>query len=76
VQVPTTTDLIIFDCDGVLIDSEPIATRVHARALSELGHDISAEEIIRRLRYASYGIRLIGSEHQLTGRKVLDPSRN
>ena len=55
-QVPTTADLIIFDCDGVLIDSEPIATRVHARALSELGHDISAEEIIRRWLLSGSGV--------------------
>ena len=47
-QVSAPFDLIIFDCDGVLIDSEPIAARVHARALAELGHAVSAEEIIRR----------------------------
>ena len=47
-QVSAPFDLIIFDCDGVLIDSEPIAARIHAEALTELGHDISAEEIMRR----------------------------
>jgi HAD superfamily hydrolase (TIGR01509 family) len=41
-------DLVVFDCDGVLIDSEPIAARVHAEALSRLGHPISPDEIIRR----------------------------
>lgn len=29
--------LIIFDCDGVLVDSEPVANRVLARYLTELG---------------------------------------
>ena len=55
-QVSAPFDLIIFDCDGVLIDSEPIATRVHAHALSELGHDISAEEIIRRWLLSGSGV--------------------
>lgn len=40
--------LVIFDCDGVLVDSEPIAARIHAEALAGLGHAIGAEEIIRR----------------------------
>jgi len=29
--------LVIFDCDGVLVDSEPIASRVLAEAVSEAG---------------------------------------
>lgn len=33
--------LIIFDCDGVLIDSEPIASRVVAASLTELGWPLS-----------------------------------
>ncbi|RYZ10150.1 MAG: HAD family hydrolase [Myxococcales bacterium] len=35
--------LVIFDCDGVLVDSEPIAARLTAEAVSELGWDMSAE---------------------------------
>lgn len=38
-------DLIIFDCDGVLVDSEIIAARVEADLLTEAGYEISAEEI-------------------------------
>ncbi len=30
-------DLVIFDCDGVLIDSEILAAQVHADALARLG---------------------------------------
>ena len=30
-------ELVIFDCDGVLVDSEPIANRVLAQSLSEIG---------------------------------------
>src|SRR4051812_1911766 len=40
--------LIIFDCDGVLIDSETIAAQVHADALAELGHAYTPEDVIRR----------------------------
>lgn len=32
--------LVIFDCDGVLVDSEGIANRVLAEAVSRLGHDM------------------------------------
>ncbi len=41
-------DLIIFDCDGVLVDSEPVANRVLAELLREGGLEISVEETIRR----------------------------
>jgi len=35
--------LVIFDCDGVLVDSEPIAARLTAEAVSELGWHMSAD---------------------------------
>jgi len=41
-------DLVIFDCDGVLIDSERIAVRVDAIVLERLGWPLSDEEIIER----------------------------
>lgn len=41
-------DLIIFDCDGVLIDSEPIASRTLASALAAAGIEIDAQEAHRR----------------------------
>jgi HAD superfamily hydrolase (TIGR01509 family) len=39
------TDLVIFDCDGVLVDSEIIAARVEADLISRAGFEISPEEI-------------------------------
>ncbi len=36
-------DLVIFDCDGVLVDSEPIANRVFRDMLNELGMDVTLE---------------------------------
>lgn len=41
-------DLIIFDCDGVLVDSEILAAEVDARLLSEAGYPITAGEIGER----------------------------
>jgi HAD superfamily hydrolase (TIGR01509 family) len=40
--------LIIFDCDGVLVDSEMIANRVDAQFFTDLGYPISIEESIKR----------------------------
>jgi beta-phosphoglucomutase-like phosphatase (HAD superfamily) len=37
-------ELIIFDCDGVLIDSEAIASRLVARNLTALGWPMTAED--------------------------------
>lgn len=36
--------LVIFDCDGVLVDSEPVANRVIAASLTEFGWSMTAEE--------------------------------
>lgn len=40
--------LVIFDCDGVLVDSETIAIRVDQRVLADLGWDLELDEIVRR----------------------------
>lgn len=40
--------LVIFDCDGVLVDSEMIASRVLADAVSELGHPLTAKQCRER----------------------------
>lgn len=40
-------DLVIFDNDGVLVGSEPIANRVLAEYLSELGHATSYDDSLR-----------------------------
>lgn len=40
-------DLVIFDCDGVLIDSEIVAARVEAELLHKAGYEISAEDMSR-----------------------------
>ncbi|MFF5427338.1 MULTISPECIES: HAD family hydrolase [unclassified Streptomyces] len=40
-------DLVIFDNDGVLVDSEPISNRLLAAYLTELGHPTTYEESVR-----------------------------
>jgi HAD superfamily hydrolase (TIGR01509 family) len=41
-------ELVIFDCDGVLVDSEHIAVRVESRYLTELGWPLTEAEIMER----------------------------
>lgn len=40
--------LVIFDCDGVLVDSEPIAVRIDLVMLASLGIEMSEAEVIDR----------------------------
>lgn len=41
-------DLVIFDCDGVLVDSEVIAARVDAELITRAGFPIEPEEVAER----------------------------
>lgn len=41
-------DLIIFDCDGVLVDSEILAAQVESKLITDAGYPITAEEICER----------------------------
>jgi HAD superfamily hydrolase (TIGR01509 family) len=41
-------ELVIFDCDGVLIDSERLAVKVDVQVLGELGWPMSEAEVIER----------------------------
>jgi HAD superfamily hydrolase (TIGR01509 family) len=49
----TTVKLLIFDCDGVLIDSEPASSRSLAKALRQAGVSIDVAEVHRRFTGAS-----------------------
>lgn len=40
-------ELIIFDCDGVLIDSEAVSSRIEVRELSRLGCTLTQEEYLK-----------------------------
>jgi HAD superfamily hydrolase (TIGR01509 family) len=41
-------DLIIFDCDGVLVDSEIISCRAHAATLTRHGYPITEDQVFDR----------------------------
>ena len=41
-------ELVIFDCDGVLVDSEPIINRAHAEVLTACGYPITEKVLVER----------------------------
>lgn len=41
-------DLVIFDCDGVLVDSEVISCRAHAETLARHGYPITPDQVFDR----------------------------
>ena len=51
--------LYVFDCDGVLVDSEVIASEVDAEHLTRLGFPITAEEVT--IRFAGLTARELGA---------------
>ncbi len=48
------TDLIIFDCDGVLVDSEIIAAQVDSKLLTKAGFPITPEEMAEKFAGLSF----------------------
>lgn len=65
--VPARLELIIFDCDGVLVDSERIAVRVDVEMLAELGWQISAGEVIERFMGRSHAYMVSEVEARVGG---------
>src|SRR5712691_3359241 len=55
-------ELVIFDCDGVLIDSEPLSIRVDLECLAEIGIAVSADEILERYTGVSWADALADLE--------------
>jgi len=62
---PLRFELVIFDCDGVLIDSEPIANRVLAECLCDLGLPTTTEQSYERYHGMSYPACFALVERQL-----------
>lgn len=62
-------DLVIFDCDGVLVESERISVRIDVRVLGELGWPLTEEEVIERFvgRSEAY---MIGEIEAALGRRL------
>ncbi len=59
-------DLVIFDCDGVLVDSEPLANQVYVQMLAEYGFDVNHEEYLRKFSGAAIFDRLEVTAKQLS----------
>lgn len=47
---PDALTLMIFDCDGVLVDSESISSREMARSINELGLPLTYDEVKRTFK--------------------------
>jgi HAD superfamily hydrolase (TIGR01509 family) len=61
--------LVIFDCDGVLVDTERIAVRIDVIVLAELGWPMSESEVIERFMGKSDAEMTVEIEKHL-GRKL------
>jgi HAD superfamily hydrolase (TIGR01509 family) len=55
-------DLVIFDCDGVLIDSEMLSVAADVACLAEYGIEMPADEILERYTGVSFADMLTGIE--------------
>lgn len=64
-------DLVIFDCDGVLVDSEVISCGVHAEVLTRNGYPITSEQVFDRFLGRSARQAVIEVEAEL-GRRLPD----
>jgi len=54
----TTFDLVIFDCDGVLVESEPLACQVYVQMFSEQGYALDYAETLQKFHGATLPERL------------------
>ena len=61
--------LIIFDCDGVLVDSEVISCRAHASTLTQYGYPITEDQVLQRFLGVSDREARLMVEHEL-GRRL------
>jgi HAD superfamily hydrolase (TIGR01509 family) len=68
---PRAIELVIFDCDGVLVDSERLAVRVDVRVLAALGWALSEREVIERFVGRSPACMVAEIEAHL-GRRLAD----
>jgi HAD superfamily hydrolase (TIGR01509 family) len=64
-------DLVIFDCDGVLVDSEVISCRAHAETLNRHGYSITADQVLDRFLGVSDREARLAIESEI-GRKLPD----
>ncbi len=64
-------ELVIFDCDGVLVDSEVISCRAHADTLTRHGYPITSDQVLQRFLGVSDREARLAIEGEM-GRKLPD----
>jgi HAD superfamily hydrolase (TIGR01509 family) len=67
--MPSPVELVIFDCDGVLVDSERLAVQVESRLISSLGWELTPDDVLERFvgRSDAY---MLGEIEAALGRSV------
>jgi beta-phosphoglucomutase-like phosphatase (HAD superfamily) len=61
----TSRSLVIFDCDGVLVDSERLTVEIEARYLAEIGWPLRPDEIVERFLGRTEEVMLAAIEAQI-----------
>jgi beta-phosphoglucomutase-like phosphatase (HAD superfamily) len=61
----TARRLVIFDCDGVLVDSERLTVEIEARYLAEIGWPLAPDEIVARFLGRTEAVMLDAIEEQI-----------
>lgn len=59
-------EFVIFDCDGVLVDSEGLSSQVFAEEIGKLGWEISPAEVLRRFKGGKFADALAEIEANIT----------
>ena len=67
-----TASLIIFDCDGVLVDTEPTVNRIFVDMVAEAGHHLDREASLREFT----GVALAHRVAAIRGRTAWVPAEN
>jgi beta-phosphoglucomutase-like phosphatase (HAD superfamily) len=57
--------LVVFDCDGVLVDSERLTVEIEARYLAEIGWPLESDEIVQRFLGRTEDAMVAAIEEQL-----------
>lgn len=66
-MIQTELKLVIFDCDGVLVDSEMISARVFAEVIRRAGVQMTTEEVFTEFKGGSMEQSLAYVEEKLGG---------
>jgi len=71
----TRPELVVFDCDGVLVDTERLTVVVESRVLGEMGWALSPQEVVERWMGRSSEAQLADLEQHLGADLALEFDR-